>query len=129
MRNVVLAISIVASSGAFGQKPDSKNALLLPIKLDGDGRACSGYLRITPKELTWKSSWSLCHAESWKYVSGGDRINIELGKQTHENKCTIHAIQMFHPAHMQNTWSVAGYHSLADLQRNPDAPVLNCPML
>ena len=129
MKSVVLAIVIMGSFGAFGQKPDPKNALPLPVKLEDDGRACFGYIQITPKELTWKSSWSLCHAESWKYVPGGNRINIELNKQTRESKCTIHAIQMFHPAYMQSTWSVAGYHSLADLQSNPDAPVLNCPML
>jgi hypothetical protein len=124
---VSLALGFSLMSAAAQEMQKTIGSLSVPFKLESDGRACSGFLRVTGKELIWKSSWSTCRGE-WLAKADGSRWIVTLTNQFQENNCRIHVIEMKHPKDMEDLWSVAGYASLNDLQQHPTLPILACVM-
>ena len=128
MRIVAWLYLSLAPLVTAGSSTRSIGPLSVPFRLDSDGRACSGYLRVSAQELVWKSSWSTCHATSWRSSPQENGWLIELHGQTAEKKCNIHYIRIGNIRDTKDLWEVQGYASLTDLHRRPDTPVLGCLM-
>jgi hypothetical protein len=126
MRRVVL-VGLLVLHSAFRVPAQTIAKTPVPFTWTADGRACSGYLKVLPKRLVWKSSWSTCIADSWRVVSSGDETVLALDHVHKTGSCDdIRFVRIKPTMDANDIWEVSGYPSMDALYQKKN--VLDCTM-
>lgn len=87
-----------------------------PLYVEGDGRACMGYVHLTQAAFVWKWHWATCRADGWDVV---DRDNtswtIKLKETPAEKKACLGVqyvkLSPTDPDINKSIWNVSGMFS------------------
>lgn len=104
----------------------------LRLRLEGDGHACSGYLRTTAGRVRWKSSFSLCDSAYRVAERREDGWVLELVGRPGPSSRACHfgvvSVRRMQPEVEYPLWEVVGFASESDRTAAPPKPVLACNM-
>ncbi len=119
-------LSLVGGCCLLSGAAQTLGPLHLPFTWHGDGRACSGYLRVTRATVTWKSSWSTCTAKGWKATPMGKEWIVVPSRRFQGEHCRgFGMIDIKEGMDTPGIWEVSAYASLQAMQSQPNTPVLN----
>jgi hypothetical protein len=100
----------------------------------GTGRACSGTLKISAKQVTWNTPFSKCStrmftASEFDAGDGKKRFLYEL--RGVGEKCQYQTVVLRHPDPLQTgaSWEATGYRNKSDFETNSVAHSMSCAVI
>jgi hypothetical protein len=109
------------ASAAGASTPRTVTALTFKGEFQGSGRACAGHLKIAPKRLSWKTSFSTCSSRTFQAselepLQGRKRFLYQFTSA--DKNCRFRTIVLSHPDPTlpvaAAAWDVTGYRSASD---------------
>jgi hypothetical protein len=109
--------------------PPSEPRLQLGV-FEGTGRACSGLLKITPKQLSWKTPFSPCPASAFTLVErrqNGGSTQWAYRFVSAPKSCLYKVVVLEKAGDTDDwAWNVSGFTSMTAYKTNSEADRLNC---
>ncbi len=104
----------------------------VPLEVEGDGRACMGYVHLKKNSFLWKWHWATCYADGWTVVERGPTSWTLKLKQTpaQVKACLGVRFVEVQPTYLdmdKSTWSFAGKDTLNEADK--DLPIACSSMM
>ncbi|MGI4829811.1 MAG: hypothetical protein ACRYFU_16695 [Janthinobacterium lividum] len=104
----------------------------VPLQVEGDGRACMGYVHLKKDSFLWKWHWATCYADGWTVVERGTTSwTLQLKQTPAQVKACLGVrfvqVQPTDLAFNKSIWSFAGKDTKNEADK--DVPIACSSMM
>jgi hypothetical protein len=133
LKAIVIAMLLISACISGAQEgaplPKPRESTALPVlHLTGDTRACHGRFDLTPKTLTWTSSWSRCVGRTPHLLS--QDANESVFSIVPTASCKFEVVRITNISTKQSLppgwWEASAFTTLEAFKKNPQVTQLSC---